>query len=136
MVASQIDRILETVLYYSDDSRKAMLQFYDDVLELRGTRILVDQAIAYRIGSSVLLIFDADETVAKRSPPPTGTSGRGHVCFAVRSEGYEDWKERLSAKGVSIIEEIEWTSPLKGRSFYFHDPAGNVLEIADQDIWP
>ena len=34
----------------------------------------------------------------------------------------------------SILEEIEWENGV--RSFYFHDPAGNVLEIADGDLWP
>ena len=29
---------------------------------------------------------------------------------------------------------LEWDNGV--RSFYFHDPAGNVLEIADGDLWP
>ncbi|MEQ8788558.1 MAG: hypothetical protein RIC55_19770 [Pirellulaceae bacterium] len=37
---------------------------------------------------------------------------------------------------MAVIDEIDWMPPLRGRSFYFHDPAGNVLEIADRDIWP
>jgi hypothetical protein len=28
---------------------------------------------------------------------------------------------------------MQWT---RGRSFYFHDPDANLLEIADADIWP
>jgi catechol 2,3-dioxygenase-like lactoylglutathione lyase family enzyme len=35
---------------------------------------------------------------------------------------------------VPIVEEIEWDNGV--RSFYFHDPAGNVLEIAGGDMWP
>jgi hypothetical protein len=34
---------------------------------------------------------------------------------------------------VHIIEEAEWNGL---RSFYFKDPADNVLEIADGDFWP
>jgi catechol 2,3-dioxygenase-like lactoylglutathione lyase family enzyme len=34
----------------------------------------------------------------------------------------------------SMLQEIEWDNGV--RSFYFHDPAGNVLEIADGDLWP
>jgi hypothetical protein len=32
-----------------------------------------------------------------------------------------------------VVREV--TRP-KGRSFCFHDPHGNLLEIADADIWP
>jgi hypothetical protein len=98
--------------------------------------MFADQPGLYQVGSSVLLIFNADETTVKQRPPPTGTSGAGHTCCTVTSDGYEDWKDRLDAASVAIIDEIEWTAPLVGRSFYFHDSAGNVLEIADRLIWP
>jgi catechol 2,3-dioxygenase-like lactoylglutathione lyase family enzyme len=112
------------------------MQFYDDTLGLRDRRVFGDRAGVYRLGSSVLLIFNADETTVKQSPPASGTSGRAHTCFVVPPDSYEDWKSRIGVEGVAIIDEIEWTPPLVGRSFYFHDPAGNVLEIADRDIWP
>ena len=51
-----------------------------------------------------------------------------------RADGYEGWKQRLTDEAASILEEIEWDGGV--RSFYFHDPAGNVLEIADGDLWP
>ena len=34
---------------------------------------------------------------------------------------------------ASVLREVDWPA---GRSFYFHDPDGNLLEIADADIWP
>jgi hypothetical protein len=34
----------------------------------------------------------------------------------------------------SILQEIEWDNGV--RSFYFHETVGNVLEIADGDLWP
>jgi hypothetical protein len=35
---------------------------------------------------------------------------------------------------VAVIEEIDWSRGIL--SFYFKDPAGNMLEIANGDMWP
>ena len=112
------------------------MRFYDDVLGLRENRLFAGSPGLYRLGATVLLVFNADETTVKKSPPPTGTTGRAHTCFVVEATQFEDWKQRVQDADVEIIDEIEWAPPLKGRSFYFNDPAGNVLEIADRDIWP
>ena len=50
------------------------------------------------------------------------------------ADDYESWKQRLIDEAGSILKEIDWENGV--RSFYFHDPAGNVLEIADGDLWP
>jgi len=47
----------------------------------------------------------------------------------MRSATYEAWKERVAAE-----QEVTWKSGV--RSFYFRDPAGNLLEIAEGDLWP
>jgi hypothetical protein len=42
---------------------------------------------------------------------------------------------------VELLTEVDWPvgkstdSPL-GSSFYFRDPSGNLLEIANADFWP
>jgi catechol 2,3-dioxygenase-like lactoylglutathione lyase family enzyme len=110
-----------------------MFRFYDDVLGLAECRI---SRGGYRVGSGILLIFDADKSSSQSSPPPHGTIGRGHTCFVSPPGAYDHWQQSLRGAGVEVIEEIEWDKPFHGRSFYFHDPAGNVLEIADRDIWP
>jgi hypothetical protein len=43
-------------------------------------------------------------------------------------------REHLEAVGVGIVHDSDWGG--RGRSFYFEDPAGNLLEIADCDFWP
>lgn len=131
-----LSRILETVLYCRTNNYEETLCFYDDVLGLRDCRLFRDKPGIYRPGNSILLIFNTDETSRKQSPPPTGTSGRGHVCFEVLTGRYDDWKAQIAAADVEIIDEIAWSDPLTGRSFYCHDPAGNVVEFADRDIWP
>ncbi len=52
---------------------------------------------------------------------------------AGRRDDYERWRERLEAAGVQILHDHERNG---GRSFYFKDPGGNLLEIANGDLWP
>ena len=89
---------------------------------------------AYRIGDGLLLLFDRERAVRKESPPPHGTTGAAHVGFAAPPGEYDAWRNHLAARGVDTIQELTWENGL--RSFYFHDPAGNVLEIAEGDMWP
>jgi len=39
----------------------------------------------------------------------------------------------LADRDVTLIDEIAWDSGV--RSCYFNDPAGNLLEIAERDLW-
>jgi len=83
----------------------------------------------------VFLLFNADESAVQDSPPAHGAAdARVHTCFLAAPGEYEAWKGRLAEEGVGLTQEIEW--PSGPRSFYFEDPAGNVLEIAEADMWP
>lgn len=126
----QLERVLETVLYYTSGQEDELGRFYGDVLGLRR----VGDGLTFRIGSGLLLFFDADRSVLQSKPPPHGAHGSVHTCFVTAREDYDDWKERLHDKAVPILDEIEWTNGIK--SFYFEDPSGNLLEIADGDLWP
>jgi catechol 2,3-dioxygenase-like lactoylglutathione lyase family enzyme len=81
----------------------------------------------------VLLLFRAERTRHSASVPPHGADGEIHVCFTIAPEEYEAWKARIRNHGIAIAQEIEWPA---GRSFYFRDPDGNLLELANADIWP
>jgi len=123
--------VLETVLYFSDEVQTR--HFYSDILGLRLVGHEPGRSLFYRAGSSVFLLFRADETLKGNTLPPHGASGPIHTCFVVPSEEYESWKTYLAQNGVPVIRETRW--PL-GLSFYFHDPDDNLLEIANNDIWP
>ena len=123
--------VLETVLYYTDHGRSR--SFYGDVL---GMRLIAEEPgrhLFYRAGESVFLLFQIDDARGKESPPAHGANGPSHTCFVVRPDQYEPWKRHLEAAGVPVIDEITWE---RGLTFYFRDPDGNVLEIANADIWP
>lgn len=121
--------ILETVLYCTPDTEEATRRFYEDVLGLpRASKW------AYRLGPQIFLLFNAEETRVQDWPPAHGTSGSGHICFLVAPDAYESWKSHLARHDVDVVEEIDWSRGVL--SFYFKDPAGNILEIANGDMWP
>ena len=93
----------------------------------------VGPRFAYRIGDSLLLVFNSDETKTQSSPPGHGATGSVHACLLAPGDAYDEWKDHLAAADVAIVEEMTW--PNGCRSFYFTDPAGNLLEIADGDLW-
>jgi catechol 2,3-dioxygenase-like lactoylglutathione lyase family enzyme len=123
--------VLETVLYFSDEARTEA--FYGGVLGLRLLDREPGRSLFYRAGSSVFLLFHAERSLAGHSLPPHGASGPIHTCFRCPPGEYEAWKRWLGSRGVPVLREVGWE---RGRSFYFEDPHGNVLEIADADIWP
>ena len=126
----RLTHVLETVLYYEAEEREATLRFYREVLRLDE----VDEGLAFRLGDGLVLLFDAGAASRQERPPPHGARGAVHTCFVAGGESYEDWKRHLAAHDVPLTDEIAWGNGV--RSFYFDDPAGNVLEIADGDMWP
>jgi len=126
--------VLETVLYYTAPLEARVDRFYRNVLGMRPIGRKPGQFLFFRAGRSVFLLFETDRAREQESPPPHGSRGPGHTCFQVPTHSYGAWKAHLTAHEVPVEGETEW--PGGGRSFYFRDPAGNALEIADRDIWP
>ena len=133
MEAPSFVGVLETVLYHDGRVREAVTRFYGEVL---GLPLVAgwDDGLAFRVGAGVLLLFDR-QRLAERSGPIAdhGASGSGHACVQAAAGEYEQWREQLTAGGIEIVHDHNWG---RGRSFYFKDPAGNLLEIADCDFWP
>ena len=129
-----IGRVYETVLYSEDVDATAA--FYAGALELQAIDPPDEHSAAFRLPDrGVLLIFDARRSGAGgRFVPVHGTSGPGHVAFAVGDGELETAKRALEERGVQIEREIAW--PVGGRSFYFRDPAGNSVELVEGEIWP
>ena len=133
-VPASLDCVLETALYHDPSQREEVERFYSDVLGLKPVSSWAD-GIAFRVGAGVLLLFDR-QGLARREGPIAehGTDGPGHACLVVEPAAYEDWKQHLDEAGAQVVHEHEWEGGR--RSLYFPDPAGNLLEIADGDLWP
>ncbi len=125
-------KIKETCLYFKD--LEIARQFYHDVLGLDIIHHQPGKHIFFRAGDSVLLCFNPEDSKHKVSPPGHFGGGKQHVAFEVSLADYETAKEEIIAKGIKVIDEVEWKSGVK--SFYFEDPEGNILEIVpDKGIW-
>ena len=132
----RLDGILETALY-TDDMAKARA-FYEDVLELspifQDNRLTAD-AVA---GRDVLLIFrrgSATQTATMPGGTIPGHDGAGplHVAFAIGKDELTRWEQHLAARGVAIEGATDWSRG--GRSIYFRDPDGHLLELATPGLW-
>jgi catechol 2,3-dioxygenase-like lactoylglutathione lyase family enzyme len=127
--------VLETCLYHDPAEAGAIERFYSDLLDLP----LVSRwpgGMGFRVSAGMLLLFDRAELADRDSPISAhGTTGPGHACLLAESrESYERWKRRLETAGVELTHEQSWDGDRL--SVYFSDPAGNLLEIADADLWP
>ncbi len=127
----KVSQIKETCIYFSDLSQAK--HFYHELLGLPIISEVPEKHIFFRAGSSVLLCFNPDDSRLKKSPPPHYAEGKYHFAFEVSAQDYESHKAEVLSKGIEITDTVEWGN---GRqSFYFHDPAGNVLEIIPEGVW-
>ncbi|SIO22325.1 Glyoxalase/Bleomycin resistance protein/Dioxygenase superfamily protein [Rhodovulum sp. ES.010] len=134
--APPLAAVLEAALYADDlDDAEA---FYGGVLALERIVRVGDRHVFYRVGPTILLVFNPAET---RKPPtnpdlpvpPHGADGPGHLCLAAARIEIDAWRARLDAAGHPVEADFLW--PNGARSIYFRDPAGNSLEIAEPALW-
>ena len=131
-----LEGILEAALYAED--LDAAERFYGSVLGLEKITRVDDRHVFFRVGETVLLIFNPDRTVTGSSNPdlpvpPHGARGPGHLCFRASAAQISAWAEMLAAEGFGIEADFHW--PNGARSIYFRDPADNSLEIAEPRLW-
>lgn len=132
----EICHVLESCLYVTDLA--AAERFYADVLGLALFASQPDRHVFFRCGQRMVLLFDAQAASQPATHdgldvPTHGTTGAGHLCFAMHLADLPAWKEHLQRQGVTIEKELDW--PGGGRSLYFRDPSGNSLELATPKIW-
>lgn len=132
----KLGRVLETALYVDDLERAA--RFYERVLEL--TALSKDSRFcAYDVGgTSVLLLFRRGATLETvhlpgGTIPPHDGHGPLHIAFAITADELPAWERRLAAHGVAIEGRTDW--PRGGRSIYFRDPDGHLLELVTPGVW-
>lgn len=137
MSAPPIRGVLETSVY-SDDLPRAH-RFYGGILGLK--RVLdTPRMMTYEVApAQVLLVFHRgmtreDSETAGGIVPGHHSEGPAHFAFAIDSADLDAWREHLQSNGIAIRSEVTWSKG--GRSLYFGDPDGNVLEMATPGLWP
>jgi catechol 2,3-dioxygenase-like lactoylglutathione lyase family enzyme len=128
--------VRETALYVDDLERA--VRFYKEVLGL-ASLIEDERFCALDVnGKSILLLFvrgasNENTTLPGGMIPAHDGSGSIHVGFAVEAAQLAAWEKQLSANGVEILSRVEW--PRGGRSVYFRDPDGHLLELLTPGVW-
>jgi catechol 2,3-dioxygenase-like lactoylglutathione lyase family enzyme len=138
MSAPPVRGVLETAVYVDDLERAH--DFYGGVLGL--DRALETPRMAtYAVApAQVLLVFKRGATREDMTASTGGvipghhSEGHTHFAFAIAVDQLEPWRAHLEASGVTIRSEVTW--PPGGRSLYFDDPDGNVVELATPGLWP
>jgi catechol 2,3-dioxygenase-like lactoylglutathione lyase family enzyme len=124
-------QIKETCLYTSDLKRAE--EFYSHILGLEKIVSVENRHVFFRVGTSVLLIFNPDVTKVEKDLPPHFGSGQIHIALEVNVEDYMNIREKILSKGVIIELEKNWPGGYK--SFYFRDPDKHLLEIVQKGMW-
>ncbi len=128
----EILRIKETCIYVTDLARAK--DFYHELLGLPLIDYQEGKHLFLRVGQSVLLLFNPEDSGKKTTPPAHFGGGKQHFAFEVEDALYDECKSELVSKGIQIVDEITWKTGKK--SFYFNDPEGNVLEILpEKGVW-
>ncbi len=140
MIGATVPRIkgvLETAVYVDD--LRAAHRFYGECLGLE--RVLdTPRMLTYAVApAQVLLVFRRgmtkdDSDTSGGLVPGHHSEGPAHFAFAIEAAHYEGWKAHLRSHGIVVTSEVVWSKG--GRSLYFNDPDGNVLEMATPGLWP
>lgn len=131
--------ILETALHVDD--LPVACAFYEEVIGL--ANVTRDARLcSYDVaGRSILLLFrrggsrEGDTADGGNEIPPHDGSGPVHVAFEAEAGTMPDWERHLAAHRIPILSRTE--SMRGGRSLYFRDPDGHLLELAfTLGTWP
>jgi len=103
-------------------------KFYEEVLGLKVLRANHERGMVFLDSAGDCIVLMRTETTIA----PT-MQRDAHHAFIVDSDKYDAAVQELKDKGIEIIleEERATGSVVNGRSAYFPDPDGNVLEIID-----
>jgi len=121
--------LLEASVYARDLA--VARDFYEKVLGLECLVYEPPRHIFFRVGASMFLVFNPDQTRRAEDVPAHGAEGSVHVAFSVPAAELDYWEERLQNAGYAT-SRATWPG---GESIFFRDPAGNLLELAPPRIW-
>jgi catechol 2,3-dioxygenase-like lactoylglutathione lyase family enzyme len=126
-----VARIKETCIYVTD--LQAAKTFYAYKLRLPMISFVEGRHVFFKAGESVLLCFVAGKTLQEKELPPHGAHGSVHFAFEVGKSDYDKTLQEVKDTGIQILHEQKWGDD--HRSFYFHDPDKNLLEVIEEGLW-
>jgi catechol 2,3-dioxygenase-like lactoylglutathione lyase family enzyme len=128
--------VLEYGVYVDDVPRS--VEFYRRIFgfeQLQGDDRFCALSVA---GKQVFLIFKKGGTLQPMPLPggvlpPHDGSGQLHFAFSIPEADLAAWEQRLGENGVAIESRVTW--PRGGRSIYFRDPDGHLVELITPGCW-
>ena len=125
MVVSGIDHVVLTVADI-DETRS----FYERVLGMQ-TVVFGDGRVALKFGNQKINLHALGREFEPKASAPT--PGSADLCFVTPVE-LEKAIGHVENCGVEIIAGPVRRTGARGeiRSFYFHDPSGNLIELANE----
>jgi catechol 2,3-dioxygenase-like lactoylglutathione lyase family enzyme len=128
--------VLEYGVYVDDVPRS--VEFYRRIFgfeQLQGDDRFCALSVA---GRQVFLIFKKGGTLQPMPLPggvlpPHDGSGQLHFAFSIPEADLAAWEQRLGENGVAIESRVTW--PRGGRSIYFRDPDGHLVELITPGCW-
>lgn len=131
-----IEGVAETAIYVENVPRS--VEFYQRLFGLR--RVLGDDRFcALEVPGNALFLLFEKGTRRQAIPTPGGTipahgaSGEIHFAFKISRDSLDSCARELSELGVAIESQVEW--PRGGRSLYFRDPDGHLVELITPGCW-
>jgi catechol 2,3-dioxygenase-like lactoylglutathione lyase family enzyme len=133
----KFEKIIETCIYSTD--LNVMKIFYVNRLGLDLVSEEEGRHVFLKAGKSMLLIFNPENTrLADNSifpvhgaiTPPSSI----HFALEIEQVDYEAAKNILIQNKIPMEKEMSWNAG--GKSIYFRDPAGNLVEIVTKGQWP
>jgi catechol 2,3-dioxygenase-like lactoylglutathione lyase family enzyme len=128
--------MLEYGIYVDDVPRAS--EFYRRIFgfdQLEGDDRFCALSVA---GRQVFLIFKRGATLKPMALPggmlpPHDGSGQQHFAFSVPAADLPAWERRLVENAVGVESRVTW--PRGGKSIYFRDPDGHLLELITPGCW-
>jgi len=132
----EVRGVLETSLYVSDLERSRA--FYTRLFSFP-VLLQDDRFCALGVyGRQVLLLFRKAVSVNPvitpgGTIPPHGGEGQLHLAFAIGRDEFDAWERRLQSEETPVESRVGWNRG--GKSIYFRDPDGHLLELATPGVW-
>ena len=128
--------VLEYGIYVDDVPRS--VEFYRRIFgfeQLQGDDRFCALSVA---GRQVFLIFKKGGTLQPMPLPggvlpPHDGSGQLHFAFSIPEADLAAWEQRLGENDIAIESRVTW--PRGGRSIYFRDPDGHLVELITPGCW-
>jgi len=125
-----LNGLLEVAIYVDEMARS--VEFYRRVLDFEAI-YEGDRLWALGVAGRQVLLICLRTASADLPAIAHDAEGRQHVAFAVARTDLDAWNERLETLSVPIEQIREW--PRGGRSLYFRDPDGHLIELATPGVW-